>query len=76
MQSELPSRMLAVKEVAAALRVHPGSVRRWNRAGLLKGYKFGGHKCLRFGQDELFVFLAQMPIVKRSEDTGGHDWRE
>jgi len=56
-KNELPERMLSVKEVASILGVHPGTVRRWERKGLLKAYRIGPRHSLRFDQGDILDFL-------------------
>ena len=38
-KEELSERMLSVKQVAYGLSVHPSTVRRWEKNGLLKAYR-------------------------------------
>lgn len=47
-------------EVARYLRVHPRTVERWLRSGLLKGYKLGSGKTAmwRIPRNELNKFLG------------------
>ena len=56
-ETELPQRMLNVKEVAAILSVHPGTVRRWEKEGLLKSYRIGPRRNLRFNQEDVLDFI-------------------
>ena len=53
----LPARLLAVDEVAHFLGVHTSTVRRWQKAGLLKSYPIGPRNNLRFKQEDLINFL-------------------
>jgi excisionase family DNA binding protein len=49
-------RMLTVKEAADLLGVHPGTVRLWERTGVLRAYHLGKlHNC-RFKVEELEKF--------------------
>lgn len=56
-ESELPQRMLTVREVASILSIHPNTVRRWEEAGLLKSYGIGPRRSLRFKQEDILDFL-------------------
>ena len=46
---------LTVEEVAALLRVEPGSVRRWFATGRLASYKFGKLRLVRRPDLEAFI---------------------
>jgi len=56
-ESKIPPRMLTVKEVASILNIHPNTVRRWVRKGLLKSYSLGPRHYLRFKQEDIVDFL-------------------
>ena len=50
-------RVFTVSEVAAALRVHPNTVRHWSDAGLLKTSRIGPRGDRRFSWDDIHSFL-------------------
>jgi excisionase family DNA binding protein len=52
--------LLTVPEVAATLRLHPDTVRRWLRAGQLPALNLGGRRGYRVRQSELDRFLASL----------------
>ena len=58
-ENKLPRRMLTVKEVASILNIHPNTVRRWEKKGLLESYSIGHRYCLRFKQEDIFDFLEK-----------------
>ena len=66
-KSELPQKMLAVKEVASILNIHPNTVRRWEKQGLLKSYNIGPRRSVRFKQEDIIDFLNRS---KNGVDTG------
>jgi len=56
-ESKLLQRMLTVKEVASILNIHPNTVRRWVKKGLLKSYSIGPRHYLRFKREDIADFL-------------------
>jgi excisionase family DNA binding protein len=56
-ENEIPQRMLNIKEVASILNVHPNTVRRWERKGLLKSYVIGPRNSIRFKREDILDFL-------------------
>lgn len=56
-ESEIPQAMFTVKKLASILNIHPSTVRRWEREGLLRAYRIGPRRNLRFKQEDLFDFL-------------------
>ncbi len=45
--------LLTVGEVAAWLKVHPNTIRRWSQRGLLKTYRIGPRRDRRFDRSEV-----------------------
>jgi len=54
LQSDLPEKMLTVSDVAHLLNVHPSTVRRWEKEGQLKSYRFGAKGIIRFKREDIF----------------------
>ena len=50
-------RLLTVQEVAAALHVHPNTVRHWSDEGLLKSSRIGPRGDRRFNREDIRSFL-------------------
>jgi excisionase family DNA binding protein len=58
-KSASSQRMLNVKQVASSLSVHPGTVRRWERGGLLKAYRIGPRGNVRFAKSDIIHFVCK-----------------
>ena len=56
-KNKLLQRMLTVKEVASILNIHPNTVRRWEKNGLLKAHSIGPRHNVRFKQEDILDFL-------------------
>ncbi len=59
-ENKLLSRLLSVSEVADFLVVHPSTVRRWGKKGLLKSYTSGLRHNLRFKQGDVLNFQKDL----------------
>lgn len=57
--------LMTVPEVAATLRLHPDTVRRWLRAGQLPAVNLGGRRGYRIRRSELDRFLASLSTPSR-----------
>ncbi len=51
------NKMLTVDEIADIFKVHPCTVRRWEKQGRLKAYRLGDHACIRFKREEILNFI-------------------
>lgn len=51
-------KLLTVREIADALRVHPRTVKRWQLSGLLRATKLGP-RCVRFAPEAVREFVAR-----------------
>lgn len=57
----LQERMLTVNEVAHLLHVHPNTVRRWQKQGVLKSYRVGLKGSIRFQREDISRFIRTTP---------------
>ena len=49
--------LLTVAEVAAWLKVHPNTIRRWSERGIIKTYRIGPRRDRRFDRTEVEKLL-------------------
>jgi excisionase family DNA binding protein len=49
--------IMTTNEVADFLKIHVGSVRKWSRAGILKGYRLGDRGDWRYLSGDVIAFL-------------------
>jgi excisionase family DNA binding protein len=54
--------MLTVPQVSTYLQVHPATVRKWLREGVLRGVNLGGKGGWRIRRDELERFIAELGL--------------
>ena len=62
--SELPHKVLTVDELAHFFRVHPITIRRWEKQGQLKSCRIGPKKSIRFTREDIFSFIAYWQKVE------------
>jgi len=58
--------MLAVREVARLLHVHPNTLRRWSNSGRIKAYRITSRGDRRFKREDITRFLAQFNPARDS----------
>lgn len=51
--------MLTTGDAAQLLGLHPNTVRRWNKSGILKSYRIGSRGDRRFRREEIDAFLKE-----------------
>ena len=49
--------IMTTNEVADFLKIHVGSVRKWSRTGMLKGYRLGDRGDWRYLSGDVIAFL-------------------
>ena len=62
-ESKLPQTILTVNEVAFILNIHPNTVRRWEKKGLLESYGIGPRRSVRFKREDMIDFLDKSKSV-------------
>jgi excisionase family DNA binding protein len=67
-ENESLRKMLSVKEVASILGVHSGTIRRWEKEGLLLCHRIGPRGSLRFKQEDILDFLNNSKSEVRRAD--------
>lgn len=57
--------LLTTREVAELLHIHPNTVRKWYKQGILKGYRIGPRGDRRFPKEEIQrLLVVQLSAVK------------
>ena len=54
--------MLTISNAAQLLGLHPNTVRRWNKKGILKSYRIGSRGDRRFRREDIDSFLKEREI--------------
>ena len=67
----IPDPLLTMNEVAAWLRIHPNTIRRWTDSGRLKHFRVGERGDRRFSVRDLRAFLGQR-IAGNGQVTNTH----
>lgn len=50
--------LLTLKEAASVLKVHPNTLRDWDKKGILKAVRIGIKKSLRYRKADLVKFIS------------------
>lgn len=51
--------LLTLSEACQILKVHPNTLRKWDRKGILKAVRFGERGDRRYKKEELLTFIEQ-----------------
>jgi putative resolvase len=57
-KDELPE-LLTLAEACELLRVHPNTLRNWDKQGLLKATRIGARGLRRYSKEDLMKFMEQ-----------------
>jgi len=49
--------LLKLKEACEILKVHPNTLRHWDKKGILKAVRFGVRKDRRYNKEEILKFI-------------------
>lgn len=60
-----PEKLYTVEEIAAALSVHPETVRKWIKAGEIEAIDLGGRAGYRISQAALDDFLSKRRGIRK-----------
>ena len=58
MKNEIPE-LLTMKEASDLLKVHPNTLRQWDRKGILKAVRFGTRGGRKYKKDDLKKFIEK-----------------
>jgi len=56
-EKESLNKLLTLNEVAHLLRIHPSTIRRWEKDGHLKSYRLGPKGSIRFKAADITKFI-------------------
>jgi excisionase family DNA binding protein len=51
--------LLTLKEAAKILKVHPNTLRDWDKKGILKAVRIGIKKSMRYRKEDIEKFISQ-----------------
>ena len=67
-------RFMTIEEVAEFLSVHPNTVRRWTKKGLIKSYRLGPKKDQRFTEKDVWAILGRGNVEEEKANDQPLDW--
>jgi len=53
------SKLLKISEAAKLLNVHPNTLRKWDRKGILRAVRFGDRKDRRYKKEDILKFIEK-----------------
>lgn len=56
------SQLLTLSEASSLLRVHPNTLRKWDRKGILKAVRFGERGDRRYNKEDILKLMSQRKI--------------
>ena len=51
--------LLTLKEAAKILKVHPNTLRDWDKKGILKAVRIGIKQSLRYRKEDIEIFISE-----------------
>lgn len=58
------SELLTLSEASKILKVHPNTLRKWDKKGILKAVRFGQRGDRRYKEEDLEKFTNESKLVK------------
>lgn len=65
MSNEALSEYLTLKQVSELLKVHPNTLRNWDRDGTLKAIRIGVRKIRRYKKEDLADYMREVESVSK-----------
>ena len=56
---KIDAKLLKISEAAETLNVHPNTLRKWDRKGILVALRFGERKDRRYKKEEILKLLSK-----------------
>lgn len=59
--TQLPE-LLTMKETCELLKVHPNTLRQWDKKGILKAVRFGSRRDRKYKKEDVLILLSENTI--------------
>jgi len=59
--TQLPE-LLTMKETCELLKVHPNTLRQWDKKGILKAVRFGSRRDRKYKKEDVLILLGENTI--------------